>query len=119
VQFEVYSVPGGEITDGLAVWLPSDRTVFTGNLLGALYGQLPHLYTLRGDRIRIARLFVRSVNRVLNLNPETLITAHDEPIVGADRIRADLMRVRDATQYIHDQTIQGMNAGKDLWTLMS
>ncbi len=37
-------VPGGEITDGLAVWLPEEKTVFTGNLLGALYGQLPHLY---------------------------------------------------------------------------
>ena len=30
-QFELYSVPGGEITDGLAVWLPSERIVFTGN----------------------------------------------------------------------------------------
>jgi len=118
-QFELYSVPGGEITDGLAVWLPSERIVFTGNLLGALYGQLPHLYTLRGDRIRSARLFVRSVNRVLDLEPEMLITAHDEPIVGSDRIRADLTRVRDAAQYIHDETVGGMNAGKDLWTLMS
>ena len=48
-----------------------------------------------------------------------LITAHDEPIVGSDRIRADLTRVHDATQYIHDETVGGMNAGKDLWTLMS
>ena len=118
-QFELYSVPGGEITDGLAVWLPAERIVFTGNLLGALHGQLPHLYTLRGDRIRTARLFVRSVNRVLDLEAEMLITGHDGPIVGSSRIRADLTRVRDATQYIHDETVRGMNAGKDLWTLMS
>ncbi len=118
-RFELYSVPGGEITDGLAVWLPEEKTVFTGNLLGALYGQLPHLYTLRGDRVRSARLFIRSVNRVIDLEPETMITGHDEPIEGAARIRADLTRIRDATEYIHDETVKGMNAGKDLWTLMS
>ncbi len=78
-----------------------------------------HRHTLRGDRVRSARLFIRSVNRVIDLEPETMITGHDEPIEGAARIRADLTRIRDATEYIHDETVKGMNAGKDLWTLMS
>jgi alkyl sulfatase BDS1-like metallo-beta-lactamase superfamily hydrolase len=62
---------------------------------------------------------MRGVDRVLDLGPELLITGHDEPIVGAERIRADLGKVRGAVQYIHDETIKGMNEGKDLFTLMS
>jgi hypothetical protein len=54
-RFELYSVPGGETRDCPAVWLPQERTVFTSNLMGALYGQLPHLQTIRGDRPRSAR----------------------------------------------------------------
>jgi alkyl sulfatase BDS1-like metallo-beta-lactamase superfamily hydrolase len=118
-RFELYSIPGGETRDGLCVWLPAERTAFVGNLDGALWGQLPHLYTPRGDRPRSAREFVRSVQRVLDLEPELLLTGHDEPIVGAERIRRELGKVRDATQYVHDRTVEGMNAGKDLWTLMA
>jgi glyoxylase-like metal-dependent hydrolase (beta-lactamase superfamily II) len=117
-RFELYSAPGGETLDGLLVWLPEGRTVFSGNLLGALYKQLPHLYTLRGDRQRSARRFIASVDRLLALEPELLITGHDDPIAPADRIRTDLTRIRDATRYIEERTVEGMNEGKDLWTLM-
>ena len=58
------------------------------------------------------------MQRVLDLEPELLLTGHDEPIVGADRIRRELGKVRDATEYVHDRTVEGMNEGKDLWTLM-
>jgi glyoxylase-like metal-dependent hydrolase (beta-lactamase superfamily II) len=118
-RFELLSVPGGEATDCVAVWLPDERTVFTGNLDGALYGQIPHLYTIRGDRLRSARLFIRSFKRVIDLEPELLITGHDAPIFGAKRIRADMQKVLDAVCYIHDETVAGMNQGKDLWTLMA
>jgi alkyl sulfatase BDS1-like metallo-beta-lactamase superfamily hydrolase len=100
------------------VWLPAERTVFTGNFMGALYGQFPHLYTIRGDRLRSARSFIASVDRLRSLKPELLVTGHDEPIVGAARIQSDLTKVLDMTQYVHDQTVKGMNEGKDLWTLM-
>src|SRR5277367_3888806 len=46
-RFELYATPGGETMDSLIVWLPARRTVFIGNVLGALYGALPHLYTPR------------------------------------------------------------------------
>jgi alkyl sulfatase BDS1-like metallo-beta-lactamase superfamily hydrolase len=117
-RFECYHTPGGETMDGIIVWLPADRTVFAGNLLGALHGALPNLYPARGDRARPARLFIESVDRVLKLEPEVLVNGHDAPVVGADRIRRDLTRVRDAVQYIHDATVKGMNEGTDLFTLM-
>jgi alkyl sulfatase BDS1-like metallo-beta-lactamase superfamily hydrolase len=37
---------------------------------------------------------------------------------GADRIEATLTTVRDATTYLRDRTLDGMNSGDDLWTLM-
>jgi hypothetical protein len=43
---------------------------------------------------------------------------HFDPITGAARIRAELTRLRDAIEYLHDQTVAGMNAGKDVHTLM-
>lgn len=117
-RFELYSTPGGETTDALVVWLPDERTVFTGNLTGPLFGHVPNLYTVRGDKIRSALSFIHSVDRVIALGPELLITGHGEPIRGAEEIRRRLTQIRDATAYLRDKTFEGMNAGVDLWTLM-
>ena len=117
-RFELYATPGGETTDSLVVWLPEDRTVFTGNLMGPLFGHVPNLYTVRGDKIRSAIAYVHAVDRVIGLDPEVLVTGHGEPIRGADEIRRRLSQLRDATQYLRDRTIEGMNSGVDLFTLM-
>ena len=37
---------------------------------------------------------------------------------GAATIRAELTRLRDAVQWVHDETVRGMNEGKDVQTLM-
>jgi alkyl sulfatase BDS1-like metallo-beta-lactamase superfamily hydrolase len=117
-RVEFFAVPGGETTDSLLVWLPQDRVVFTGNLMGPMYGHVPNLYTIRGDKIRSALEFVRSVDRLRALEPEVLITGHGDPIVGAAQIAADLTKLRDAVLWVHDATVAGMNAGTDLFTLM-
>ncbi|MCV7035502.1 MBL fold metallo-hydrolase [Mycobacterium heckeshornense] len=116
-RFELYSTPGGETTDALVVWMPEHRTAFIGNLMGPFFGHVPNLYTLRGDKIRSAMAFIHSVDRVIALGPETLINGHDV-FRGADEIRHTMTTVRDATAYLRDRTIEGMNAGTDLWTLM-
>jgi glyoxylase-like metal-dependent hydrolase (beta-lactamase superfamily II) len=116
-RFELLSTPGGETTDSLVVWLPDTRTVFIGNLMGPMFGHLPNLYTIRGDKLRSALAFTQSVERVIDLNPEVLINGH-EMFTGADRIRETLMRVRDAIVHVRDEVIAGMNRGDDLWTLM-
>jgi glyoxylase-like metal-dependent hydrolase (beta-lactamase superfamily II) len=118
-RYVALAVPGGETLDSLAVWLPEERTVWIGNLMGALWGALPHLSTIRGDRPRSAMLFIESVQRVLDLEPELLLTGHDEPIRGSARIQREAGKVLEAVRYIHDKTIEGMNAGKDLRALMA
>ena len=117
-RFELYSTPGGETTDSLVVWLPESRTVFTGNLMGPLFGHVPNLYTPRGDKYRSAILYLHSLDRLLALEPEVLITGHADPIRGAEEIHRRVKQIRDATEYLRDRTIEGMNAGVDLWTLM-
>ena len=84
----MYSTPGGETTDALVVWLPEHRSIFIGNLLGPFFGHVPNLYTLRGDKIRSAMAFIHSVDRVIDLAPETLFNGHDV-FRGADADRRD------------------------------
>ncbi len=117
-RMELISVPGGETTDSLVVWLPEDRICLCGNTFGPIFGHIPNLVTMRGDRYRDALMTIASVERVRDLRPELLVTGHFEPIAGAERINAELTRLRDAIRYVHDQTVAGMNAGKDVGTLM-
>lgn len=117
-QLELIAVPGGETTDSLVVWLPEERICLCGNTFGALFGHIPNLVTIRGDRYRDALTVIATIERVRELQPELLVTGHFEPITGQQRINAELTRLRNAVQYIHDQTVAGMNAGKDVATLM-
>jgi len=118
-EMVLLSTPGGETTDALIVWLPDSKTLLSGNLFGPLFGHVPNLVTMRGDRYRDALTYVASLDVVLDLAPERLITGHFDPIEGADRIAAEVVAMRDATQWVHDRTVDGMNAGRDVHTLMS
>ena len=104
-RMELISVPGGETTDSLVVWLPDERICLCGNTFGPLFGHIPNLVTMRGDRYRDALTAIASVERVRALQPDLLVTGHFEPIAGADRIDAELTRLRDAIAYVHDQTV--------------
>jgi alkyl sulfatase BDS1-like metallo-beta-lactamase superfamily hydrolase len=117
-HLELKATPGGETFDSMIVWLPDEGVCLCGNLFGALFGHIPNLVTLRGDRYRDALTVVESIDRVRALGASTLLTGHFGPIEGKDRIEWELTRLRDAVQSIHDQTVAGMNAGKDVHTLM-
>jgi alkyl sulfatase BDS1-like metallo-beta-lactamase superfamily hydrolase len=116
-RFEVLSTPGGETRDALIVWLPNERVAIVGNLFGPIFGNHPNLNTVRGDKPRWALQFVESAKRLRALEPELVLTGH-EALKGAADIQAGVTRVIDAVQWVHDKTVAGMNAGKDLHTLM-
>jgi alkyl sulfatase BDS1-like metallo-beta-lactamase superfamily hydrolase len=52
------------------------------------------------------------------LKPELVLPSHGLPIHGNAEIQKRLTRYRDAIQYVHDEVVKGMNAGKDVYTLM-
>lgn len=116
--FELAWTPGGETTDALVVWLPEDRVLFTGNLFGPLFGHVPNLMTIRGDRYRDPILYIESLNTVLDYGPRRLITGHFDPIEGADRIAEEVTAMRDGMQAVHDRTAELMNSGADIHTAM-
>lgn len=117
-RFELIWTPDGETTDSLTVWMPKEKIAFTGNLFGPVFHSMPFLNTLRGDKPRLVRNYLKSLDRVRKLGAEILITGHGEPIVGAERIRADLDRMHAALTWIREYTHAGMKAGKDVHTLM-
>lgn len=118
LEVECIAVPGAETNDSLIVWLPQHKIVFTGNLFGCPFGHFPNLITIRGDRYRDALTCAAAVETVRQLGAEMIAYGHHEPVVGKALIEEELTVLRDAIHYVHDAVVEGMNAGKDVHTLM-
>lgn len=114
IEFVVMHTPG-ETYDHLSVWIPQFKAVFVGD---NYYSSFPNMYTLRGTKPRWALDYAASIDRVLALEPEIMIPSHGEPVMGYNNIQVAASRYRDAILYVHDQTVLGMNQGKDVHTLM-
>jgi alkyl sulfatase BDS1-like metallo-beta-lactamase superfamily hydrolase len=113
-KFELFSNPG-ETYDHLCVWVPKYKAAFVGD---NYYESFPNIYTLRGTQPRWALDYVASLNKILALEPEILLPSHGATVLGKAQIQERLTRYRDATLYVHDATVKGMNDGKDVFTLM-
>ena len=109
----------GETTDCCVVWLPDHRVALVSNLFGPLFPHFPNINTIRGDRYRFVEPQLATNRMVRELRPEMLVTGREMPIVGADLIEASLERLHDAVAHVHDRTLEGFNAGTDVWTLMN
>ncbi len=116
--FELISAPEGETIDNLVVWMPKEKIAFTGNTFGPVWLSMPFLNTLRGDKPRLVRNYLKAVEKVRDLGAEIIVTGHGEPIVGKDRIKADLDKMHAAVSYVRDYTLSGMKAGKTVHELM-
>jgi alkyl sulfatase BDS1-like metallo-beta-lactamase superfamily hydrolase len=114
LKFEIYHTPG-ETPDHLTVWIPKYKVAFTGD---NYYESFPNIYTLRGTQPRWALDYVNSLNKVLSLQPDIVLPSHGPAVIGAEQVKKRLTQYRDAIQYVHDETVKGMNAGKDVFTLM-
>ncbi len=121
IKFELFSTPG-ETPDHLTVWIPAYKVAFIGdNYAGAGIPEpmsFPNLYAIRGTKPRWALDWIKSIDKVLELKPEIVLNGHGDPIYGNAEITRRLTRYRDAIQYVHDEVVKGMNAGKDVFTLM-
>ena len=115
LTFQLLHTPG-ETPDHLSVWIPEYKIAFPGD---NYYISFPNLYTLRGTRPRWALDYVQSLDTVIGWEPEILAPSHGTPVYGRDTIRETLTEYRDAIQHVHDETVRGMNAGKDVYTLMN
>jgi alkyl sulfatase BDS1-like metallo-beta-lactamase superfamily hydrolase len=109
---------GGEGEDGLLLWLPESRILFTGDLFGTLYPMFPNLYTVRGEKYRDPLDYIDALDLVLALKPRVIAHSHFRVVEGEEYIQASVTKMRDAVQFMWDETIRGMNEGKTVWQLM-
>ena len=114
VRFEILHTPG-ETPDHLTVWIPQYKAAFTGD---NYYESFPNLYTLRGTEPRWPLDYVNSLNTVMTLKPEIVLPSHGRAIQGNAEIDRRLTQYRDAILYVHTAVVDGMNQGKDVFTLM-
>ncbi|MFK7898727.1 MAG: MBL fold metallo-hydrolase [Myxococcota bacterium] len=118
VRFVVLPTPGAEGADNVCLWLPDEKVLFSGDFFGPNFPQFPNVFTMRGEKVRKPIEYITSLERIIALEPEMIVPSHQDPIEGKAEILAALIKMRDATQFVHDAVIAGMNAGKSVEDLM-
>ncbi len=119
VRFEVLNTPGAEGADNVSLWLPRQRIVFTGDTLGFIWPGFPNIFTMRGEKIRKPMEYIRTLERLIALEPDMLVPSHHDPVIGRENVLAGLRRVRDAVRHVHDAVVAGMNDGRTVQQVMA
>jgi uncharacterized sulfatase len=107
VEIELVAV-NGETDDGLYVWLPESKVLFSGD---NVYKSWPNAYAIRGTPYRDVQAWGDAVDSMLSEGAEALVPGHTRPIVGESEVREVLTNYRDAMRFVFDKTIEGMNQG--------
>ena len=97
---------GDKSSDQIYVWLPDDESILIGD---NIYGIFPNTYTLRGTGYHDPMNYVSALDEIILQKPQSLILSHVKPVIGKENVKDNLVSTRDATQYIYDQTIRGIN----------
>jgi uncharacterized sulfatase len=107
LDLDLVAAPG-ESPDHLVVWIPSKRVLICGD---NFYFSFPNLYAIRGTPYRDVAVWIESLDKMLNLKPEYLISGHARPVIGRDNVRAVLEDYRNAMAFVLKETLEGMNRG--------
>ena len=107
VEMELVFAPG-ETPDQIFVWLPKYKALLPGD---NFYRSFPNLYAIRGTSYRDVMHWAHSIDKMRAYEPELLLPSHTNVLKGKAEIETALRNYRDAIQYVHDQTIRGINAG--------
>jgi alkyl sulfatase BDS1-like metallo-beta-lactamase superfamily hydrolase len=98
----------GETNDQIFVWLPERGVLLPGD---NIYKAFPNLYSIRGTLYRDVLAWAYSIDEMRALRPTYLVPSHTRSISGQDEVYETLTAYRDAIQFVHDQTIRGINQG--------
>ncbi len=107
MAIELIHAPG-ETDDQTYVWLPEKKLLISAD---NLYKAFPNLYTIRGTWFRSLKSWYRSIDIIRDLRPRHLVPCHGRPESGAENIYRIATDYRDAIQYVHDQSLRGINRG--------
>ena len=94
-----------DTNDTLMIWLPDQRAIIHNHFAS----NFPNIYPIQGGRYRDPEPWLAGIDCMRAYRPEHLLSTHGQPDTGEDRCLERLTAVRDALQFVHDQTIRGMN----------
>ncbi|OGU61375.1 MAG: hypothetical protein A2V66_15965, partial [Ignavibacteria bacterium RBG_13_36_8] len=114
IHFKMVHTPG-ETPDHTTIWIPELNAVFVGD---NYYEYFINNATLRGTLTRPVLGYIDALNLTLSYNPEYFLMGHGTTVVSKNIVEETVSNFRDMLQYIYDETIKGINEGKDVYTLM-
>jgi len=106
VDFEFQYAPHSEAPAELTFHLPRHRALCGAEIVSQT---MHNLYTLRGAKVRDARLWSGYVDEALRRfgdRTDVVFNSHHWPVWGRAEVAAYLARQRDVYAYLHDQTLR-------------
>jgi alkyl sulfatase BDS1-like metallo-beta-lactamase superfamily hydrolase len=108
VKMQFFTKYGSDDKVHTTVWLPDRKIIFTS----LLWLSPPQLYSVRGDIFRDPREWIAGLKFTRDLQPEALISLGSRPVVGKEKVRQTLEGYIDGANFVLDQTLRGILAGK-------
>ena len=110
VPLEFQIVSGSEAPAEFTFYLPEHKAFCGGELVSR---NLHNLYTLRGAKVRDARIWSGFIDEAKNrfAEAEVYFASHHWPLWGQEKIQDFLAKQRDTYKFIHDQSVRLMNQG--------
>lgn len=105
VEFTIHTTYPFDTDDTIFIWLPDRRAILHNHFSD----NFPNVYPIQGGRYRDPIPWLDGLDRMRQYQPQYLLSTHGAPSTGADTCSERLTYVRDALQFVHDQTIRGMN----------
>jgi alkyl sulfatase BDS1-like metallo-beta-lactamase superfamily hydrolase len=105
----------GETPDQTTIWIPELKAVFVGD---NYYEYFINNSTFRGTMIRPVLGYIRALDTALAFEPDCFLMGHGSPLVSRKAVKETVGNFRDALRTVYDETVKGINAGKDVHTLM-
>jgi len=114
LTFKMIHTPG-ESPDHTTIWIPELSAAFVGD---NYYEYFINNSTFRGTMIRPVMGYISAMDTSLSFKPKYFLPGHGSPVVGEKIVHETVGNFRDVLKYIYDETVKGINAGKDVYTLM-
>jgi len=110
VPFIFQVVSGSEAPAEFTFYLPQQKAFCGAELLS---NNLHNLYTLRGAKVRDARLWSALIEeaRMRFSQADVYFASHHWPLWGQEKINDFLIKQRDTYKFIHDQSVRMLNQG--------
>jgi alkyl sulfatase BDS1-like metallo-beta-lactamase superfamily hydrolase len=110
LAFHFQSVSGSEAPAEFVFSIPKFKAFCGAELLSR---NLHNLYTLRGAKVRDAKLWSHYIDRASQTfsDSEVYFASHHWPIWGKGKIQDFMLVQRDTYKFIHDQSMRMLNQG--------